>query len=77
MNLNPNEITPAERKLIEHFGFDDIADHVDPSTIFRIMAQKAFTDNDSSPAALALRRGLIAWGTQRGTPEWEKLLEFT
>lgn len=51
--------SPAELKIIEHFGYLDVAERAEPLMLYRMMIEKAFEDNDTSKYAKALRAGWL------------------
>lgn len=68
-----------EWKLIGRYGFSFMSDDtISPPLLYQLMAAKAFILNDQGPAAMALRRGLVALNNMqpRLTPEFEALISF-
>lgn len=72
------DYSEGEIQLIKHFGYMDIAPHLDPVNLYRLMVNRAFLKDMQGPMVEALRRAanaLEACKIYRMTPEWEKLLE--
>ncbi len=70
------EYSPAELRLIEHFGYLHLSGRLYPAELFGLMTKKAFLDNDQTPYAEALRRCVTALDRclpYRMTPEFETL----
>ena len=66
-----------ELKLVEHYGYSDLADRVEPLMLYRMMVNKAFAINDQSEYANSLRRCSYALDNctvYRMTPEFDKLI---
>ena len=64
-------------ELIAHFGFAEIANMVSPYSMYRMMVEKAFADDDRSAWADALRRCWKAFEKEtpyRMTQEWDDMI---
>ena len=71
------DYSQRERDLISYFGFSSIADRIAPENLYRLMAEKAFLENDQTTGAESVRRCLKAFGTiHRMTPGWDSLIEL-
>lgn len=61
-------------------GMDNICQAISPLTMWRTMVVKAFIENDQSPYADAVRRGISALDgdntVYRLTPEFEDLIKI-
>jgi hypothetical protein len=71
------DASPAERKLFEHFQLEILlSTGTFMPMLLTMLGTRAFIDNDQSPYAEALRRGLRLLENDgfRGTPEWEALI---
>ena len=73
------EYSPRELDLIAHFSMLDIAPHVIPIDLYKLMVHKAFLDDDRTPWADSLRRCWKALHDDspciyRLTPEWDDLI---
>ena len=71
-----HDYSEKEMRMLAHFGFEDIAPHIAPYAMYRMMAEKAFVEDDRSVYGEALRCCLkvFAKGGYRGTPEFEALM---
>ena len=79
MLSNSPEYSQAEYVLIEHFDMTRLARSILPGVLYTFMAVKAFTTDDRSPYADALRRAMLAFergGIYRLTPEWDDLISI-
>lgn len=68
-----------EWRLIDHFKFMKVAEHVFPPVLYSFMASKAFIMNEQGPYADSLRRAVCALESgkiNRLTPEWESLIQL-
>ena len=68
-----------EIDLIKHFGFEEIADRVDPITLYRIMVERAFLENSQGDGADSLRRcfnALRNGNPLRKTKEWDDMISL-
>lgn len=67
-----------ELQMIEHFGYAELAPHIEPLVMYRLLTHRAFILNDQTAFAAGLRRAMIAFDTgakiYRMTPEWDALL---
>lgn len=69
------EYSPNEKKMIEYYGFTDVAERMFPSTLYPLMAAKAFIMNDNSVYSDALRKAIKHMEhNYRMTPEFEALI---
>jgi hypothetical protein len=69
--------SPKEHTLIEHFGFSDVADSMEPPVLYRVMAEKAFCEDMRGDAVDSLRRCLTALNRSscfRMTEEWDEMI---
>ena len=72
------EYSEKEQRLIEHFGFQDVAQNVFPPVLYPMMAAKAFIINEQGPYADSLRRLMAAFETGKAyrlTPEWDAMIQ--
>lgn len=73
------DYSQRERALIEHFGFSDVADRMEPPVLYRLMAEKAFCENLKGDAVDSLRRCLTAMNRSscyRKTKEWDEMISI-
>ena len=73
------EYSQKELKLIEHYGFLEIIKKVElnPPSLYRMMMEKAFVDNDQDIYHEALRKCMEAFmdcKIYRLTKEWDDLI---
>lgn len=69
--------SPAELRIIKHFGYSTLSDRVEPLMMYRMMIEVAFETNDVSAYAKALRTGWLmfkAGKPARQTPTFERKL---
>jgi hypothetical protein len=76
MMSNNVEYSPNEMLLFKHYGIDNICQQLMPHNMYRLMAEKAFLENEQSEYAEAIRRGLAALNNShyRMTPDFDKLI---
>lgn len=73
------EYSEKEHQLIDHFGFDEISEKINPIAMYRMMAEKAFMEELTGPAVDSLRRCLIAYHkctVYRMTKEWDDFIQL-
>jgi hypothetical protein len=71
------EYSKKEMELIKWYKFLDIYERLSPPELYRLMAEKAFLDDDRTAYSDSLRRCLRALNTgniKRLTPEWDELI---
>lgn len=75
------EYSEKEIKLINYFGFKNIIYDCSilPPTIYRMMVEKAFSENMNGKEVESLRRcynALVKCKTYRMTKEWDSMIDI-
>lgn len=76
MLSNKVEYSENEMLLFRHYGIDNICQYIMPHNMYRLMAEKAFLENEQSEYANAVRRGLAALNAShyRMTSDFDELI---
>lgn len=74
-----NNYSDKEKLLFAHYGLDDLLDHLDAVTLYRMAVNKAFMMNDQGAYADSLRRcvqALDSCTAYRFSPQWEEMIQI-
>lgn len=77
-NMNKNDLSEAELKLVKYFDFEDIIEtSIQPIDLYRLMVDKSFRYNDTTVYSSALRKAwneIYDFKKFRKTPEFDKII---